>query len=91
MSFVQLLLHGLNFLAPALFIALFLPAANRWVLRRALPRPGLWVQVAILFVVGLAALLAGLVLFGVDGKMLTYLALVLCCASAQWVMGRGWK
>ena len=91
MTFVQLLLHGLNFLAPALFVALFLPAANRWVLRRAEPRFLLWVQAAVLFVVGLAVLIAGLVLLGADGAMLTYLALVLCGASAQWLMGRSWR
>jgi hypothetical protein len=44
-----------------------------------------------LFVAGLAALLAGLVIFGVDGKTLSYAALVLVCASCQWGLSRGWK
>ena len=36
-------------------------------------------------------LAAGLVLWGRDGKMLTYAALVVACATCQWVLVRGWK
>lgn len=85
------LLHALNFLAPALFVALLLPAANRWVLRAGPGRLTWWVQAAIHFVVGGVALLAGLMIFGVDGKMLSYLALVLSCATSQWLLTRGGK
>ncbi len=91
MGLIQLLLHGLNFLAPAFFVALLLPAANRHVLRNPNPRLLWWVQAAIQFAVGVAVLLAGLVIFGVDGKMLTYLALVLACATGQWLLTRGWQ
>ena len=38
-----------------------------------------------------AVLAAGLVLWGRDGKMLTYAALVVACATCQWVLVRGWK
>jgi hypothetical protein len=36
-------------------------------------------------------LAAGLVLFGNDGKMATYAAMVLVSAVCQWVLWRGWK
>lgn len=38
-----------------------------------------------------AVVLAGLLLFGRDGKMATYAALMLVLASTQWGMGRGWR
>jgi len=41
-------------------------------------------------VLGSLVLIAGLVVWGVDGKMATYGVLVVVCASAQWVMCRGW-
>ena len=72
-------------------VALLLPAASRHVLRSPSPRLVWWVPAAIQFAVGTAALLAGLVIFGVDGKMLTYLALVLSCATSQWLLTRGWQ
>jgi ABC-type branched-subunit amino acid transport system permease subunit len=89
MGLIHFLLHALNFLAPAFFVALLLPAANRYVLRNPNPRMQWWAQAAVHFAVGVAALLAGLVIFGVDGKMLTYLALVLGCATSQWLLTRG--
>jgi hypothetical protein len=36
-------------------------------------------------------LLAVLVLSGRDGTLLAYTALVLACASSQWLLGRSWK
>jgi hypothetical protein len=87
---LHFLLHAMNFVAPALFLALLLPALNRWVMRQP---AGLswWAQALILFAVGLSALLGGLAFFGTDGKMLSYAALVLVCASTQWGLSRGWK
>jgi hypothetical protein len=38
--------------------------------------------------VGTLVLLVGLVVFGRDGKMLTYLALVVAVATVQWIMQR---
>jgi hypothetical protein len=36
-------------------------------------------------------LAAGLALHGNDGKMSTYMALVLVAATGEWLMQRGWK
>ena len=33
-------------------------------------------------------LLLGLLVFGQDGKMITYTAMVLACASSQWLLTR---
>ncbi|MEO7954372.1 MAG: hypothetical protein ABIR35_09835 [Polaromonas sp.] len=95
MTAYLLLNHLLNFMAPAMLLALWLVAFSRLFSRffgskRALVHV-LWVQVAINFIVGAAALAAGLVLFGHDGKMLTYLALVLATALSQWSLMGGWK
>ena len=35
--------------------------------------------------------MAGLLVFGRDGKIMTYVALVLGSALCQWVLVRGWK
>ena len=45
-------------------------------------------RAAIIFIVNMFVLIAGLVLFGNDGKMATYAALVLAAATCQWVMSR---
>jgi len=39
---------------------------------------------------GLAVLVTGLWLHGQDGKMSTYIALLLVAATAEWLMQRGW-
>lgn len=87
--------HLLNFIAPAACVALLLvllsrlsfglfktkqPLAHSW-----------WTQAAIIFIVGVGILAVGLVVFGRDGKMMTYAALMLGSAVCQWVLVRGWK
>jgi hypothetical protein len=37
------------------------------------------------------ALVLGLWWFGNDGKMATFSAMVLVCATSQWLMLRGWR
>jgi hypothetical protein len=39
---------------------------------------------------GVLVLVAGLVLQGHDGKMSTYMVLVLVAATVEWAMHRGW-
>ena len=39
---------------------------------------------------GLVVLVGGLLLHGQDGKMSTYIALVLVAATTEWLMQRGW-
>lgn len=90
MGFLDALFHLSGFAAPALALGLLMPWAARWVL----PRPAAVryrVQAGVVFGAGLAALVAGLVVFGRDGKMASYAALVLSAATAQWILARAWR
>ena len=83
--------HLLNFVAHAAAVALVLVLSSRLVGSRSASAMSVWLRGLILFAVGVAVLAAGLVLWGRDGKMLTYAALVVACATCQWVLVRGWK
>ena len=84
-----LTLHLFNFVLPALAMAALMPWAGRWVMGSdAWPLPRRMVVHA---VAGVLVLTAGLVLHGHDGKMSTYLVLVLVAATAEWAMHRGWS
>ena len=87
--------HLLNLVAPAALMALLLVGFSRLFPRFFRSKKVLahawWVQVAINFVVGVGVLAIGLVLLGHDGKMLTYVVLVLAIACSQWGQLGGWK
>jgi hypothetical protein len=91
MGVLALLNHAINFLAPAIWLALLMPLASRLLMKKWCVARTLSSQVAIHFVVGSLVLGAGLVVFGRDGKMLTYLALVVLGATCQWWMQRSSK
>ena len=91
MDFLALLNHAINFVAPALWLALCMPLLSRIFMKNRPVDRTFIAQVAIHFVVCVAALLLGLVLFERDGKMLTYLALVVLSATSQWVMLKAWR
>ena len=88
MTFWQLVLHLFNFALPALAMALFMPWAGRWVMGPS--RASLRRRMGVQALCGLAVLVGGLWLHGQDGKMSTYIALVLVAATAEWLMQRGW-
>lgn len=84
MTFFALLGHFANFVAPALVMAALLwlgPRIGRGK-RTVRWRPA--VEVGVLAGVGVAVLLVGLIVFGRDGKMLTYAALVLAQGTLAW-------
>ena len=83
--------HLLNFAAPAAAMALLLALSGRFLGSKTPVALSWWARAAIVFVVGVAMLAAGLLVWGRDGKMLTYAALVLACATCQWVLVRGWR
>ena len=85
---LDLLLHLLNFAAPAACVALLMTLVSRIFIRRQPLAPVFWAQCAINFIVSLFVLVAGLWFFGRDGKMASYAALVVCCATSQWWMLR---
>jgi len=92
MTATELLVHLLNFIAPALFVAAVLASTPRLFRRpKKAGAPAWWVQVVIVFIAGVAVLASGLAWFGHDGKIVTYAALVAVCGTAQWLIGRGFS
>jgi len=86
MTFFALLGHLANFVAPALVMATLLCLGSRI---RPGVRPGPWrpvLELGVLAGVGVLVLLGGLLVFGRDGKMFTYAALVACQGTAAWWM-----
>lgn len=87
MSFNSALWHVLNFFAPALGIALWASLMAKvfwWKSLRGVP----WRLLFVWAFGGCAVVLvAGLLFFGIDGKMATYGAMVLACALSLWWRG----
>ncbi len=88
---LDVLFHLLNFLAPALVVAVLLAVASLFSMKKRHVPSVIGSQLAINFIVGAVVLAGGLVLLGRDGKMSTYLVLVLAMATSQWWQRGGWK
>ena len=80
--------HLLNFAAPALVVGVLTALAARIFMKNKPLALSMYAQAAINFVVCLLVLAGGLWFFGHDGKMATYAALVLACATSQWCLSR---
>jgi hypothetical protein len=93
MTLGLLLLHVWGFVLPALTMAVFMPWAGRWVAGPATgqSRTPVLRRMAVHALLGVLVLVAGLYLQGQDGKMSTYIALVLVAATAEWCLQRSWK
>jgi hypothetical protein len=95
MTFYLLANHLLNFVLPAAAVALLLVLSSHLfggVFRAKMPLATTWwAQAAIVFAANVVVLVAGLVFFGHDGKMLTYAAMVAGAALCQWVLLGAWK
>jgi uncharacterized Tic20 family protein len=79
------LIHLLNFMAPALFLALAFPALEIIFNKKRPLSLNFIHSFAIYFIVLLVVLLAGLVVLERDGKVLTYASLVgVSAAIAAW-------
>jgi len=87
MSFVDVLNHALNFLLPALGMALLVPSLAHLVWWKALRRAGWLRQVKWAAALNVLILIAGLTVTGRDGVMLTYSGLVLASAFTVWWTG----
>jgi hypothetical protein len=86
---IDALWHLLNFFAPAFGVGLLTALTAKLLWRRSLKSASLK-RLSVWAVTGSAlALLAGLIVFGSDGKMLTYGAMVLACALSVWWAGLG--
>ena len=91
MGLIDVFNHLLNFLMPAAWMAALVPLSARLVSKKRPASLTLTVQVAINFAVTAMVLVLGLLVFGRDGKMGTYTAMALLCATSQWYMLRGWR
>jgi hypothetical protein len=79
--------HVLNFLAPAVGLGMIAAALAKLLWRREL-RATRWRRLALWAVgAGLLVLIAGLLVFGRDGRMATYIGMVIACALALWWAG----
>ncbi len=83
--------HLLNFLAPALWMAVLMHWFARLFMKKQAGALSAWAQVAINFIVSGFTLVLGLWFFGHDGKMATYAGMAMLCASSQWWMQGLWR
>lgn len=83
--------HLFNFILPALVMALLLPMCVRWTPVGRKAALGISPQILVLAVAHVVVLFAGLLIFGRDGKMATYLAMAVVGASIQWLLLRAWR
>jgi len=90
MNVIDALWHILHFTAPAFAVAALLSLRGPfWGSKSVLS--GFLRRFVLNTIAALAALSLGLWFLGNDGKMLTYLAMVLACASSQWCLMRSWR
>ena len=84
---IDLLWHVLNFFAPAVGMGVIAPSLAKLLWRRELAGVG-WLRLAgWVSAVSAAVLVGGLIVFGHDGMMATYAALVFACAVTLWWLG----
>lgn len=83
MNLLTIPIHLLNFVAPAVFVGTFLAVVAPWVLRKSGRRSSWKLRALSNSLCGLGALLVGLWVFGHDGKMVSYLGLLVASAASQ--------
>ena len=86
---IDALWHLLNFFAPAFGVGVLTALMAKLLWSRSLKSASLKRLSAWAISGSALALLAGLIVFGSDGKMLTYGAMVLACALSVWWDGFG--
>jgi hypothetical protein len=91
MGLFDLIDHLLNFVAPAIFVAGVLALLGRFYMKKVPSALVFKAQFAINMGAGVLALVAGLWFFGRDGKMASYIAMVVAIALAQWLGARQWR
>ncbi len=91
MGVLDLLIHLINFALPALVVGLALPLLSRMTVMGRQAASDWRRQASVNILAGLLVLVVGLVFWGQDGKMSTYMAMVVVCATAQWLMSGAWR
>jgi len=82
---LNLLWHIANFVLPAVGVGALTAALCRLFWRRSLARTSWFTLAWQASAAGLAVLVAGLVVTGHDGRMVTYAGLVVACALVPWL------
>jgi len=83
--------HLLNFVAPALALALGVTLGAYFFMKKRPPALSPRAQFAINLIVNCMVLALGLLLLGRDGKMASYALLAVGAATCQWLLLRGRK
>ncbi len=83
MNLLTIPIHLLNFVAPAVFVGTFLALVAPWAVRKSVRRSSWKLRALSNSLCGLGALFAGLLVFGHDGKMASYLGLLVASAASQ--------
>jgi hypothetical protein len=91
MGVIDAALHLLALAAPAFFVALLVSYAGQFFKQNKPLAPVFIQKFAINFIVCLGVLLIGLVLTGRDGKMLSYMAMIVASATVQWLLSGSWR
>jgi hypothetical protein len=91
MGVIDAFLHALNFMLPALCVAVMITLLGRFFKQNKPLAGGFIARAAINFIVCLAVLLIGLILTGRDGKMFTYLAMIVASGTVQWLLSGAWR
>jgi hypothetical protein len=79
--------HLLNLFGPAFGLGLLAPFLAKLLWRRELKGRPWWSLAQRCVAAGMLVTLLGLVVFGQDGRMATYAALVAACAATLWFNG----
>jgi len=82
---LNLLWHIANFVLPAVGVGALTAALCKLFWRRSLARTSWFTLAWQASAAGVAVLVAGLVITGHDGRMVTYAGLVLACAIVPWL------
>lgn len=91
MGILDALWHLLNFMLPAGFMAVSMTLAGRFLKENKPIAGGFIARAAIHFIACLVVLIAGLILTGRDGKMMTYAAMVLASGTLQFILSGAWR
>ena len=82
---LNLFWHLANFALPAVAVGALTAALCKLFWRKSLARHGWFTLAWQASAAGLAVLVAGLVITGHDGRMITWVGLVIACAAVPWL------
>ena len=85
MTALDLFWHLANFVLPAIGVGALTAGLCKLLWRKSLARTSWFTLAWQASAAGLAVLVAGLVITGHDGRMLTWAGLVIACAAVPWV------